>query len=130
MRKHYLAEQVRGLSMAARTEQEGNLLTQVAKELDSMWSAIGSNETEAPKPSRPGILQQEIPETGSGVGWRTVLEKLPERDARVVTRYVPMKSVSPEQFAESLKTMKLQVLPFCGVKMTHRIRDALKQSGL
>lgn len=129
MRKHYLSEQVRGLSVAARTQQEGNLLNQVARELDSMWECL-SDQTAPKKAPRPGILQQEIPETGSGVSWRTVLDKLPERDARVVTRYVPMKSVSPEQFAESLKTMKLQVLPFCGVKMTHRIRDALKQSGL
>lgn len=138
MRKHYLSEQIRGLSAAARTDQEGDLLNQVARELDSMWECLNAETApvakeepkEAKKQPRAGILQQEIPEASSGIGWRTVLEKLPERDARVVTRYVPMKSVSPEQFSESLKSMKLQVLPFCGVQMTDRIRDALKQSGL
>lgn len=137
MSKHYLSEQVRGLSMAARSDDERNMLQQVARELDSMWSALASKEDIKPateagikKAPRAGILQQEIPVTATGVGWKTVLDKLPERDARVVMRYVPMKSVSPEQFSESMKSMGLQVLPFCGVQMTQRIRDALKQSGL
>ena len=46
MSKHYLSEQARGLAMAARSEDEKNLIIQMANELDSMWSMCNSQAKE------------------------------------------------------------------------------------
>jgi septal ring factor EnvC (AmiA/AmiB activator) len=46
MSKHYLSDQARGLAMAARSEDEKNLITQMANELDSMWTMCNSQAKE------------------------------------------------------------------------------------
>lgn len=46
MPKHYLSDQARGLAMAARSEDEKNLITQMANELDSMWIMCNSQAKE------------------------------------------------------------------------------------
>lgn len=46
MPKHYLSDQARGLAMAARSEDEKNLITQMANELDSMWVMCNSQAKE------------------------------------------------------------------------------------
>lgn len=46
MSKHYLSDQARGLAMAARSEDEKNLIVQMANELDSMWTMCNSQAKE------------------------------------------------------------------------------------
>lgn len=127
MRKHYLSEQIRGLSVAARTDQEGDLLNQVARELDSMWECL-SDET-APRKGQASLQIDQV-EPELTLAWDDVFAKLETRDTDILCKYVPIREVSPIEFAQPIFSMGLKRLPFCGTHVTKRIRTAFESLGV